>query len=595
MVAAMATVDQIGVAGIGAAQAPPAPERARPIAGLLLTISLVFLALMSVILLSVALWSRAGALKGAETAAVELSRLVDNQVTRMFETADIVLRYMGDISAGTDWSDAQQRADAIAKLDALQATLPYVWQLWIMDAEGHARATTQDDPGPVDVSGDEYFTIHRQGDVGLYIGNLFRGGTAGDIVFVLTRRITLPDGGFGGIVVLSIKPASINAFYRGLTGDTQSVFELIGSDMSILAHDPPLPPDQLLAAKAPADLQSLIERRSLGTVASQSLLDGSPLVGAYRKLGGLPVYVYIGFPRDTVLEDWSEQTRVYVLLALAMLAGLVGMTVVAVRRARAEDRTRQELVVAKATLEDRVAERTASLSRTLEELTHALEQKDVLFKELNHRVKNNLQIMSSFISLQVLRSGEGPQRDVLQSCLGRIRSMGIVHELLYRTENLASVDFAQYLDALCRSMIEALSEPGRIAIEIQAERANLDLDTSVPLALIVNELVSNALKHAFPDNRTGRITIGFAIDAREGRLTIADDGVGYDDAAAAAGARSLGLRLIQLLTTQIRGTLRQSSSAVGSVTEIVFPRGAAAAELPAPRPPRHGTSPSARR
>jgi two-component sensor histidine kinase len=235
---------------------------------------------------------------------------------------------------------------------------------------------------------------------------------------------------------------------------------------------------------------------------------------------------------------------------------------VAVRRARSEDRYREDLVRAKEELEQRVQERTASLE-------NALAQKDVLFRELNHRVKNNLQMVSSLLRLQASRSLDAKMTDGMQSCLSRIQAMGVIHELLYRNDTLKQLDFGQYLKVLCARLTDAYGEGDRVPVRVESERAELDLNAAVPLALFVNELVSNAFKHAFPGGRRGSITVSFRQRGSQYVLGISDDGVGFDAEKARTG--SLGLDLARGWARQIGGTLTQADCERGAAFVLEFP------------------------
>jgi PAS domain S-box-containing protein len=194
--------------------------------------------------------------------------------------------------------------------------------------------------------------------------------------------------------------------------------------------------------------------------------------------------------------------------------------------------------------------------RTEERLQASLAEKVVLLKEIHHRVKNNLQIVSSLLDLQSDYIHEEDSRKFIRESQDRIRSMALVHEQLYRSEDLSLIDFACYVDDLVKSLFcSAVVDQNRIRMEVDVRDIELGIDEAIPCGLIVNELVSNAIKHAFPGNRSGCVSIQGALDG-EGYvcLTVADNGVGLPRDYDVSTSESLGLQIVSLLSKQLRGT-----------------------------------------
>jgi len=193
-------------------------------------------------------------------------------------------------------------------------------------------------------------------------------------------------------------------------------------------------------------------------------------------------------------------------------------------------------------------------SRVIE---NSLGEKEVLLKEVHHRVKNNFQIISSLLSLQTMSIEDEGVLHLLQESRDRIQSMALIHERLYRSENFSCIDFGEY----ARSILEQIASSygpkvGDLAIEIDAGEAPLVLDTAVPLALLLNEVLTNIYKHAFPDQASGKIQIKLhPVGQGEGLLVVQDDGVGLSSNFESRKTGSLGMELIHTLTSQIRGTL----------------------------------------
>jgi PAS domain S-box-containing protein len=201
----------------------------------------------------------------------------------------------------------------------------------------------------------------------------------------------------------------------------------------------------------------------------------------------------------------------------------------------------------------------------------SLDEKTVLLKEVHHRVKNNLQIVSSLLSLQAGRMPHSPALDRLLDTQNRVRSMALIHETLYRSQNLARVNFAAYVDNLCTHLLRAFAvDPARVQFVSHVPAAGLELDEALLCGLIINELVSNALKHAFPARRPGRITLEMQIETAGRRtLRVADDGVGLPAGLDPNHTDTLGLQLVANLADQLGATL-QLERLGGTAFQLTF-------------------------
>lgn len=205
----------------------------------------------------------------------------------------------------------------------------------------------------------------------------------------------------------------------------------------------------------------------------------------------------------------------------------------------------------------------------------SLTEKEVLLKEIHHRVKNNLQIISSLLSLQARQMGNGKPSQMFQDSQNRLKAMALIHERLYQSPDLAQIDFANYARGLAEYLLGTYQVDGhRIHLNLQVETIRMTVDMAIPCALTINELVSNSLKYAFPDRKEGEIGIELR-SANDSclRLIVRDNGVGLAPDLDLNNSKSLGLKLVRSLTEQLSGTLTHTSNDHGTTFEIVFPRG----------------------
>lgn len=191
------------------------------------------------------------------------------------------------------------------------------------------------------------------------------------------------------------------------------------------------------------------------------------------------------------------------------------------------------------------------------QLEESIKEKEVLLKEVHHRVKNNMQVISSMLNLQSSYIDDETALSILRESQDRIKSMSFVHESLYQSNTLSEVNFSEYIENIARNLFHSYGRPeGGLSLDFDLEEIYLNLDTSIPCGLIINEIVSNSLKYAFEGREQGRIFIVFSRES-DGRLKliVGDDGIGLPDNFDIDTAESLGLQLVTTLITQISGEL----------------------------------------
>lgn len=207
--------------------------------------------------------------------------------------------------------------------------------------------------------------------------------------------------------------------------------------------------------------------------------------------------------------------------------------------------------------------------RNEESIARSLREREVLIREVHHRVKNNLQIVSSLLRLQHQNINDPAVREIFNTTGNRILAISLIHEILYRGENFAVVRADTYLRNLAEAIRQAYMVPGKaVRINYSLDESALDLDTAVPLGIIVTELVSNAFKHAFSEHPEGIIEIQLRNEGGAALLTVSDNGRGLEDPEPGSG-QTLGLTLVCSLAKQLRGAVEFHSSGGVSVTVTV--------------------------
>jgi two-component sensor histidine kinase/DNA-binding NarL/FixJ family response regulator len=206
-------------------------------------------------------------------------------------------------------------------------------------------------------------------------------------------------------------------------------------------------------------------------------------------------------------------------------------------------------------------------------LSETLTAKDVLLREVHHRVKNNLQTISSLLNMQAELLPDFAARHALRDAQRRVHSMALIHEQMYGDKDMDEVDFGEYAKRLTRDLFDSFGvQAGRVRLRFALDPVSLAMDQMIPCGLILNELVTNSLKYAFPGERAGEILVSLRCgDGRTVTMAVADNGVGLPPAIEGKRSESLGTRIVEILTRQLGGSLdRQSGGGVSSI--VTFTR-----------------------
>jgi PAS domain S-box-containing protein len=293
---------------------------------------------------------------------------------------------------------------------------------------------------------------------------------------------------------------------------------------------------------------------------------------AMRMFGVTPAA--IGQPAATVLARWpglveswrsgaNEQTELRIdslegpvwvdvrVSALHDSRGYACGRVIALRNVTNRKLAEEELKHFNESLQAEVNER----KRAEASLEASLKEKELLLKEIHHRVKNNLQIISSLLSLQIVSTGNEIASVSLKESQNRIRSMALIHEKLYQSSDLAVIDFREYVQSLVISLTRSYVLNHALKIDVDIEAVSLDIDMAIPCGLIINELISNSLKYAFPGGQAGEIHISLHRNGGQYCLAVSDNGVGLPPDLDFRNTASLGLQLVTTLAGQLNGTV----------------------------------------
>ncbi len=311
----------------------------------------------------------------------------------------------------------------------------------------------------------------------------------------------------------------------------------------------------------PATRRALETRQPLSVRVSDPQVD--PVESAYLQEVGsassLLLPMTVGDRVAGLVELYQvEFEREFTASEIRLCQTLANQAAVAVENARLYNQAQQEIIARQQ------AERRIKAS---------LKEKEVLLREIHHRVKNNLQVISSLLNLQARQIEDGQMLEVLAESQNRVRSMALVHEKLYQSPDLAGVDFAAYVRSLTHHLFRTYTAGAKaVKLKMDIQDVALNIDAATPCGLILNELISNALKHAFPFPSTERENeIAVGLRAKQGRfiLVVRDNGIGFPTGLDPHNTESLGLQLVTTLVEQLDGSLEVTNGS-GTEFQITF-------------------------
>lgn len=401
-------------------------------------------------------------------------------------------------------------------LPVLEA-IPQGTEIFAVDAEAQKLFSTVPDASQASVADRRYFTELRDG-AEFYVSSLLVSRLSGEQIFVVSRRIER-DGRFAGAVMISFSTSVLADFWTTLEIEEASTISLLRTDGMLIARYPPT--DGPMNFSDHVLFTEHLPRSPSGSYTAASPVDGVERIVSYRHIPGTEVVAIASVAAETAWRTvWNDLLTMLLIASPVILGlGIGGFWIV------------------------RLLYRDAARQRELEA---SLAQNVLLFRETHHRVKNNLQSVQSLVRMQDMP--ESTRLDLLS----RFAAMAAMHEHIYKHDAYSDIIATDFVPSIVDPILHTYNNPASVSYAI--DPVHIDRDHGTPFALLLSELVTNALKYAFPDGREGCIRIEVkALDNKRCRLVVEDNGIGF---VPPDTTTSMGLRLVEGIVGQMNGTHR---------------------------------------
>ncbi len=491
------------------------------------------------------------AIARAELTTRDLALLMEEYTKRTLETSDLLLTELiafsqakGGVGALSELGEANQHLAELTR----QSSSNDVFVL--IDRKGNVVAgSSPQASAPASVAESEWFNAHREGAES-FVGGIMRGNPGGELLYTYSRRIADFRGEFDGVAQVGLSPSFLQDLSRPNADMEHITLGIWKYDGRAIARTD-LTQEQINSETAYSALFTRINGHRIGTSHETDFADGIDRIVSFRRLEHWPVIVTASIPLSTALASWTTGLYWSAVITGIILVALGGLTWFGVRLSR------------------RMEETQAELEEVNAELGQALADKGMLLQEIHHRVKNNLQVTSSLLQMQARRFIDPSVQAAFQETQDRLRSVGLIHDLLYRKETGGMIDLRDYLKRLLDQISATYGASARgIKVDLEAEPILVDLKRAAPLALAVTEALTNAFKHAFDPRSGGAIHVCARHVNDQIEIIVRDTGKGVptvlDERA------SLGIKLIRAFAMQLGGRFTLETDR-GTVFRLLIP------------------------
>jgi two-component sensor histidine kinase len=474
-------------------------------------------------------------LEQRQTQAASLARFGASYTARIYDSSSRLAR---EIAAHIDAEHPAPEALG-AYLAARTADTTLNAYAVVFDANGHlvAASETVGNPGIVAAPG----FAERMAGANRRVEQEARSRLTGAVIYPMTQRLTDANGGFAGLVSVNARPGNSRASAERRPEDPQlSVWTLDGKFIAAAFVDfdatgraiAPKPPGGVGLPGAPT-------KADPGMLIAKSQVDGWPLV------------VVAAYDRAGVLTSWRRNVVENAALIAAVLAAVGALVWLGLRTAAREEEAKQGYLQAREIAEG------------------ALRDRELLLKEIHHRIKNSLLLTSSLIYLQARQFKDPEVQRAFEATQRRLSSIGLVHDALYSGDDFGEIDLSTYLTKLLQQVAAAYgAEARQVSIDLDIAPINVTADQVTPLGLIITEVLTNTFKHAFSPDHVGKVRVAAALRGGEVVVTVQDNGAGFDPSNLSAGG--LGAKLIRSLSEQLGGSYTFVNDG-GAVFTLRFP------------------------
>jgi two-component sensor histidine kinase len=487
----------------------------------------------------------------AELSTRDLSLLMEEYAKRTFETSDLLLseivayvRERGGVGALSETGEANRHLAELTKRSSSRDLFI------IIDRDGNVVAGSSPQTStPISFTEREWFQSHRAG-AETYIGGAIMGRLVDELLYTYSRRISDFQGEFDGVAQVGLRPSFLQDLSHPEGDMENATLGIWGRDGRVIARTG-LTREQINSGFAYSALFTRMENQRTGTYRETDSVDGIDRIVSFRRLEQWPIIVTASIPIPTALASWTTNLYWSAVITSIILVAFGGLTWFGIRLSR------------------KTEEAQAQLEKLNAELGQALADKGMLLQEIHHRVKNNLQVTSSLLQMQARRFIDPNVQAAFQETQDRLRSVGLIHDLLYRKETGGTIDLRDYLSRLLDQISSTYGASARgITVNLEAEAISIDLKRAAPLALAVTEALTNAFKHAFDPGRGGAIHVCARHLNEQIEIIVRDTGKGVPTVLDERS--SLGLKLIRAFATQLDGRFSLESDR-GTVFRLLIP------------------------